>query len=156
MPTKVWYNLNAMLIGALKLTAMEMIVFRWFVGFVISGKMQHFDNNGREYFLVVLSKVIDDLKFTQIKSKQHARRIFKRLVDKKVFHFMLENTNRAYYALTENGYDLCAPLLKAKRKQMARPQGGSYSSFYSSKYLKPDAEMPATILKRMLPRLNPS
>jgi len=154
--TEVWYNLNAMLIGALKLTLGEMVVFRWFVGFIVSGKMQSFENNDRRYFLVVLAKAVDDLKFSTIKSKYRVREIFKSLVAKKVLHFMLENTNRAYYALTENGYDLCAPLLKAKHKQLTRPQGGSYPSKNSGKFFKPDAEMPASILKRIMPRLNPS
>ena len=156
MPTKYWYNLNAMLIGALKLTLSEMIVFRWFVGFVISGKMQHFNNNGREYFLVVLSKAVDDLKFTQLKTKRHYRRIFKSLVAKKVLYFMLENTNRAYYALTENGYDLCAPLLKAKHKQLGPRPDHKDKYQPAGRFTKPDAEMPANILKRIMPRLNPS
>lgn len=156
MQTRVWYNLNAMLIGALKLSAVEMIVFRWFVGFVISGKMQHFENNGREYFLVVLSKAVDDLKFTQLKSKQHVRRIFKKLIEKRVLYFMLENTNRAYYALTESGYDLCEPLLKAKRRQLPQPVDHKQTHYTGSSFSKPAAELPASILKRIMPRLKPS
>ena len=153
--TKVWYNLTAMLIGALKLTDSEVIVFRWFAGFVISGKMQSFEKSEIRFFWVAHKKVADDLKFLKRKTEWQVRRIFKKLVEKKVLYFSLVDNHKTYYALTDIGYDLCTPLLKAKHKQLSRPADHKQTYPQARRYVKPDTELPATILKRIMPQFKP-
>ncbi len=152
MGTKYWYNLNAMLIGALRLTDSEVIVFRWFVGFIISGKMQSFENKELRYFWVSHKKVADDLNFLKRKTEWQVRRVFKSLVEKRVLYFSVIDNNKTYYALTESGYNLTAPLFKAKQKQISRPVDHNSVSQPALRYPKPEFEMPGTILKRMMPK----
>jgi len=149
MATKYWYNLNAMLIGALKLKPLEMIVFRWLIGFMHSGAMKQVRKETVEYYWVSLPKLVADLSFATLKTEQHARRILQSLCTKKVLYYALHDNNKAYYALTQNGEDLVKHFKKRHRK-FESPQPDPKHNFKpAGQFTKPDAHSSKSILKGM-------
>ena len=155
MATKYWYNLDAMLIGALRLKPIEMIVFRWLIGFMHSGAMQNFEKGPAKYYWVSLPKLVADLNFTTLKTEQYARRILQSLCTKKVLYYALQDNNKSFYALTKNGADLVKHFKERYRRQITGPVDHRQTHHTGRRVAKPDAEMPATILKRIMPNFAP-
>ena len=150
-----YHGLDVKMYKEVKLTLPEEAVFYWFTRFIKSGGMKSFPKDRIEFFWVSHKTCAFQLDHTTIKTERRVRELFRSLVKKYVLYYQRTKDSKTYYALTGVGHELIGPRFSATLKEMKKAKSNLYTPGGSPGWVKPDAETPATILKRMLPRLKP-
>ena len=153
---KTYHGLNVKMYAEIKLTLPQEAVLYWFVRFMFSKNMKWLKRDVVTFFWICHKTCAFQMDHTSIKSLRRVQELFKNLVDKHVLYYFQAKDSKTHYALTEVGWELIGPWANRINEETKKANSNSYTPRGSSKYIKPDAEMPATILKRIMPRLKTS
>ena len=150
-----YHGLNVKMYRDLKLTLPEEAVFYWFTRFVFSNGMKWIKKDRFTFFWVCHKTCAFQMDHTTIKTERRVRELFKSLVKKYVLYFMQAKDSKTHYALTDVGLELIGPRASARLKEYKNSNSNFCAHSAGQKFTKPDAEMPATILKRIMPQFKP-